>query len=159
MKDKKANNIRIHDLHPDQDRFFEEVLAGFQKPQKELPAKYFYDEHGSYLFDCICNLEEYYIPRTEKTIMDRYIHEMTDLIGSNIILVEYGSGRSTKTKTLLDNLERPIAYIPIDISRTQLLHASEELAIEYPQVKILPVCADYTRKIKLPSLKGANWGK
>jgi len=151
VKDKKGNNFRLHDLDTGQDRFLEEILTGLQKPQKELPSKYFYDEHGSYLFNCICNLEEYYIPHTEKTIMDTHIDEMTALIGSNILLVEYGSGRSTKTKTLLTHLDKPSAYIPIDISREQLLQASEELSDEYPHVEILPVCADYTTKFKLPS--------
>ena len=146
----EKKDIRLLDFQPRQDRFLEEVLSGLQKPQKELPCKYFYDERGSYLFERICTLEEYYIPRTETAIMEANIGEMAELLGLGVLLIEYGSGSSTKTRILLEHLRELAAYVPIDISREQLLSATAELMSDYPGLDVFPVCADYTNDFKLP---------
>ena len=46
-----------------------EIIAGLTRPQKRLPSKYFYDAHGSWLFEKICDLPEYYLTRTELAIL------------------------------------------------------------------------------------------
>src|SRR5690625_6326403 len=46
-----------------------EYLAGLKKDPKRLPSKFFYDDRGSRLFDRICNLEEYYLTRSEFSIL------------------------------------------------------------------------------------------
>ena len=138
------------DFKPGRESFLAEVLIGLRKSQKELPSKYFYDEHGSHLFERICELEEYYIPRIEASIMQYNIREMAELIGPYLLLIEYGSGNCEKVRFLLDHLHAPLAYIPIDISQEQLLHVTKELASNYPELQVLPVCADYTSGFKLP---------
>jgi dimethylhistidine N-methyltransferase len=144
---------QVHELKPGLGRFLAEVLAGLQKSQKELPSKYFYDEKGSNLFERICGLDEYYVPRTEIAIMEDHIEDIIGLLGPRVLLIEYGSGSSTKTRILLDHLDEPAAYVPIDISREQLVSAAEELATIYPALEVLPVCADYTSDVDLPPLK------
>ena len=146
----ESNQIRLNDFNPGRDRFLAEVLSGLRKAQKELPSKYFYDERGSNLFERICTLDEYYIPRTEAAIMETCIGEMAELLGPNVLLIEYGSGSCTKTRILLDYLHQPAAYVPIDISRTQLLWVTKQLASDYPGLEVLPVCADYTSGFELP---------
>ncbi len=133
-----------------------EVLNGLRKTQKELPCKYFYDEHGSMLFDRICTLNEYYIPRIETAIMEAYIAEITELLGVNINLIEYGSGSSNKTRILLDNLHNIDTYMPIDICEEQLLSSKEELKTLYPDLNIHSICADYTNSLELPELEHTN---
>ena len=113
---KDENRYINGDFLPGRARFLAEVLSGLRKPQKELPSKYFYDEHGSYLFERICSLEEYYIPETEESIMQAHISEIVELIGPKALLIEYGSGEGKKVRLLLDNLNDPTAYVPIDIS-------------------------------------------
>jgi len=149
-------NIELHNLKPEQECFLTEVLYGLRKHQKELPCKYFYDEQGSSLFDRICSLEEYYIPGIETAIMEANIHEITELLGANINLIEYGSGSSNKTRILLDHLPDIAAYMPIDICQEQLLSSTEELKIRYPLLDIHSVCADYTNTPELPVLKHQN---
>jgi dimethylhistidine N-methyltransferase len=144
------SRVLLHDLIQGQERFLAEVLSGLRKPQKELPSKYFYDERGSALFEHICTLEEYYIPGAEASIMEANIDEMVELIGPRVQLIEYGSGDCTKVRLLLDHLQDVVAYLPIDISQEQLLRESEGLASQYPDLEILPVCADYTGDFKLP---------
>ena len=150
MQDEGPDRTNSYDFKSSYESFLAEVLAGLRKPQKELPSKYFYDEHGSYLFECICELKEYYIPHVEASIMQDNIREMAELIGPHVLLIEYGSGNCKKVRSLLDHLQNPAAYIPIDISWKQLLNVTKELASNYPELQILPVCADYTSSFELP---------
>jgi len=143
----------LHHFEPGQERFLAEVLSGLRKPQKELPSKYFYDGHGSHLFERICGLDEYYLPSTEASIMQAHIEEMVELIGPHALIIEYGSGDCKKVRTLLDHLQNPAAYIPIDISWEQLVHVTQELASDYPKLEVLPVCADYMGHFRLPKPK------
>jgi len=150
MNSKESREIQLHDFNPGRDYFRAEVLSGLQKPQKELPCKYFYDKRGSLLYERICALDEYYIPRTEASIMKTYIEEIVELLGPRVLLIEYGSGNCAKTHILLDYLHDLAAYVPIDISREQLLCVTKQLASDYPELEVLPVCADYTSDFELP---------
>lgn len=146
-----SRRLRWHDFKPGRERFLADVLAGLRKGQKELPCKYFYDEPGSRLYERICHLDEYYIPHTEASIMSAHIGEMAQLIGRQVRLIEYGCGNCEKVRFLLDHLDDPVAYVPIDISRQQLKRVAEELSDGYPELEILPVCADYTGRLALPA--------
>jgi len=131
-------------------RFRADVLKGLRAPKKELPCKYFYDEVGSALFERITELEEYYPTRTELGIMERHAGEMADRIGPRCLLIEYGSGSSLKTRHLLDQLNEPAGYVPVDVSGEFLGHSARALSEEYPGLEVLPVCADFTRPLSLP---------
>lgn len=137
-------------------RMLEEVISGLNKPQKTLPSKYFYDERGSELFEQICSLKEYYPPDAESEIMEKRIGEITNVLGSGIDLIEFGSGSSFKTRYLLDHLENINTYIPVDISEDFLNESTRQLSIEYPNLHILPVAADYTQPIQLPAESSGN---
>lgn len=138
------------DQTPTTDSFQEVALEGLSKRQKQIPSKFLYDERGSKLFERICELEEYYPTRTEIAIMQEHIEEMAAALQSGIRLVELGSGSSRKTRILLDHVDDLSLYVPIDISRTQLLESVEILAEAYPDVPIQPLCADYTSPFQLP---------
>src|SRR5271154_3861475 len=99
--------------------FRSDVIAGLSAKPKRLPCKYFYDQQGSALFDAICQLDEYYLTRTELEIMSKYAPEMARVIGACVTLVEFGSGSSVKTRLLLDHLENSV-YVPVDISHKHL---------------------------------------
>jgi dimethylhistidine N-methyltransferase len=150
MVSKDNDHIIVHDLKPGRERLLAEVLSGLKKSQKELPSKYFYDERGSALFEQICSLDEYYIPGAEKSIMLAHVDEMADLIGPDALIIEYGSGECKKARFLLEHLHDPAAFIPIDISREQLVQVTKELDADYPGLEVLPVCADYTGAFELP---------
>lgn len=146
--------------NPDADaqaaRFAEDVLTGLALPQKAIPAKYFYDAAGSRLFDRICALPEYYPTRTELGILRAHAAEMAEHAGPNAEVVEFGAGSSIKIRVLLDALEKPRAFLPIDISGEHLLAAAAELRRAYSNVEILPVTGDFTRSLDLPDLPGAG---
>ena len=130
--------------------FLDDVVAGLSQPVRQLDCKYFYDERGSQLFDQICELDEYYLTRSELQIMNRYADEMAYQIGGQVMLVEFGSGSSIKTRILLDQLSDPVAYVPVDISEEHLLKTARKLQVAYPDVEILPVVADFTEGFSLP---------
>src|SRR5207302_2860987 len=69
-------------------------------------------------------------------------------------LVELGSGSSRKVRILLEALELPAAYVPVDISREHLREAAARLAADFPDLSVIAVCADYTRSFPLPPLPG-----
>ncbi len=133
--------------------FLSEAVAGLSQPQKTLPCKFLYDEEGSRLFNEICELDEYYPTRTENQILSDNIDEIASMIGSECRLVEFGSGSSTKTWHLLTHLDRMSGYIPIDISRPQLLESAVRLAGEFPELEINPLEADYGEISEIPNTR------
>ncbi|HEX5437988.1 MAG TPA: L-histidine N(alpha)-methyltransferase [Gemmatimonadaceae bacterium] len=129
-----------------------EVMRGLRGSPKTLPPKLFYDATGAQLFERICTLPEYYLTRSELEILRERAGEIAELAGARCALIEYGSGAGVKIRLLLDALEEPAAYVPVDISREQLAQVAGELAAEYPDVAVRPQCADYTAPLTLPSL-------
>ena len=151
MKTELCGEIRLSDFEPTPDTFKAEFIAGLERHPKVLPCKFFYDEHGSRLFDQICKLDEYYLTRAETEILRNNITEIAALCGPDCVLVEPGSGSSSKTRLLLDYLERPVAYVPIDISQAHLFSTAQTLNGDYFPLEILPVCADYNQPLTLPT--------
>lgn len=148
-----GGSITLVDLHPRVEDLRGEVLDGLARPQKSLPCKLFYDERGSRLYEEITRLPEYYLTRTEISIMREQMDEIAALLGRRVLMVEYGSGTSEKTRIVLRALEDPAAYMPLDISKDHLLEAAAAVAAEFPGLEVLPVCADYTSEIELPTLE------
>lgn len=126
-----------------------EVLAGLSSAQKTLPAKYFYDERGSRLFEEITQLPEYYLTRTEISLLREHATEIADIIGRGSVLLEYGSGASIKIRLLLEAL-RPQCYVPMDISRDFLIASASRLLDDYEWLNIYAACVDYSQDIALP---------
>jgi dimethylhistidine N-methyltransferase len=130
----------------------DEVVQALQKTPKILPPKFFYDQRGSQLFDQICELEVYYLTRTETAIMQQNIGDIARLVGPKNLLVEFGSGSSHKTRFLLDRLPALEAYIPVDISQRYLFKTADSLSQDYPNLSIFPLWADFTKPFSLPPL-------
>lgn len=143
-------SVRLLDLHPSNDDLGSEILDGLRQPQKRMSPKYFYDKRGSQLFDQITRVPEYYPTETEVRIMIDNIDEIVELVGATASLIEFGSGSSMKTHILLENLRELAAYVPVDISKNHLVEAAEHIAERYPDIEVLPVCADFTKPFRLP---------
>lgn len=149
---RSMSRLELHDFEPSHNRFRAEVLSGLRKSQKELPSKLLYDEQGAHWFERITQLEEYYPTRTETAILESSVAEIADSIGPGALLIEYGSGSSTKTRIVLDHLQDMAGYVPIDISREQLLASANRLNQDYADLDVYPVCADYTHPFELPTV-------
>ena len=140
----------FHDLHHPEEDFFQEVKKGLSKDKKSLPPKFFYDLCGSDLFFKITTLPEYYLTRTELNILERQGNNIASVLPENLIIVEYGCGSSEKILHLLRILRRPASYVAIDISREHLLNLTKGLSRDFPDLEVIAVCADFTRRFSLP---------
>ncbi|MDC8754645.1 L-histidine N(alpha)-methyltransferase [Erythrobacter sp. sf7] len=129
--------------------FRADVLAGLAEEQKAIPARWFYDDTGSQLFEDITQLPEYYPTRAETEILRARGTEFADLIGPGRAVVEFGSGSSVKTPLLLQAIA-PSAYVPLDISGDFLRASSAALAAKFPGLPVFPVEADFMRRVELP---------
>ncbi len=131
--------------------FQEDFHAALAQRPRRISPKYFYDDIGSRLFEQICELPEYYPTRTELALLQAHAAEMAACIGPSAQLVEYGAGALRKVRGLLDHLETPHAFVPVDISGDHLLAACAELQAAYPALAITPVVADFTQPHDLPA--------
>jgi len=129
--------------------FREDVLAGLSAPIRAVPARWLYDRRGSELFEQITELPEYYPTRTETALLEGIVAEAAEVAGSGGAVIEFGSGSSTKTPILLEAV-KPSAYVPIDISGEFLRHSAAGLQGRFPDLRIVPVEADFMRAIDLP---------
>lgn len=145
-----------HEVSNERSALRSEVLDGLSASPKTLPPKLFYDAAGAGLFEEICMLPEYYLTRSELSILCARAAEIASLAGPDCAMIEYGSGAGVKARLILDALESPRAYVPVDISSDQLAEVSADLSDAYPDVAILPVCADYTSRFQLPDLPHAT---
>src|SRR6266566_847482 len=105
---------------PESADFLADVIAGLSSNPRTIPCKYFYDERGAALFQKICELPEYYVTRTEIDILDRSRADIASQLGPNLELIGLGTGAGTKTRILIEALENPAVYIPVDISQKHL---------------------------------------
>ena len=128
------------------------VRQGLGAHPKSLPAKFFYDQRGSELFEQICELPEYYPTRTEIALLERHAGEIAAAIGGQAALIEFGAGALRKVRPLLDTLPDLRAYLPIDISGDHLTDNARTLGAEHPGLAIRPVVADFTADFSLPEL-------
>jgi dimethylhistidine N-methyltransferase len=136
---------------PESADFLADVVAGLSSDPRTIPCKYFYDERGAALFQRICELPEYYVTRTEIDILDRHRADIASQLGPSIELIGLGTGAGTKTQILIAALKNPAVYIPVDISKKQLRQSTALFQKIFPDLEILPVCADYLQPVVLPS--------
>ncbi|HET9237909.1 MAG TPA: L-histidine N(alpha)-methyltransferase [Oligoflexus sp.] len=147
-----SNLLRSYDFGVKLTDFRQDVQDGLGRQPKSLPPKYFYDERGSQLFNQICETPEYYLTRCETQILAEHAAHMLEWVPEPILLIELGSGSSTKTRYLLEAPVAISAYMPIDIAKEELLNSTRALAERFPSVPMLPICADYTQLTDLPPL-------
>ena len=139
------------DVDIDKD-FFNDVIQGLSQSQKSLPCKYFYNDRGSQLFEQICSTSEYYVTRTESKIYRDFSGEMAEVIGSDALILEPGAGSVQKIALLLEHLESPVGFVPMDISPEILSSSSEALAELFPELDISPAIVDFSDKEQLHSV-------
>ena len=143
------DNITFHDHKPEALSLYDAVVDGLSRNDKSIPPKFFYDERGSELFECICRQPEYYPPNVEQHMLSQLADEIASLTGKGRILVEPGVGSATKVRLLLDVL-RPTAFVPMDISFDYLKNVMKLLAVEYPWLPIHAACVDFTHSLPIP---------
>ncbi|GBF79442.1 L-histidine N(alpha)-methyltransferase [Aphanothece sacrum] len=146
----KVNDLTILEVSANTlEKVGQDVIEGLTKTPKSLPAKYFYDQRGSEIFEAICQLPEYYPTRTEALILCQYAEEIAQITGT-CELIELGSGSSTKTRLLLDAYQAQkkfCKYVPIDVSETILKESAIQLQKDYPALYIQELVGTYEQAL------------
>lgn len=132
--------------------FLRDVRAGLAGRPRAIPCKYFYDLLGSQLFDRITEQPAYYPTAAETELLAANAGAIASALGPRVDLIELGSGSSLKTRLVLEALERPARYVPIDISAEHLHASAERLRRRYPDLRVEPVVADYAHPIETVSV-------
>lgn len=130
--------------------FLADVLLGLQRMPKRIPPKYFYDDRGAVLFERICTSPEYYLRRAELDILAAHAEDIAAALGTGVLLLELGAGSADKAALLLRRLRDPAGYAPMDLSAAQLHRSVRRLGSLFPQLRVTPVLADFTRTVALP---------
>ena len=128
-----------------QKKLVEELSSSLNQKQKSINPKFFYDQKGSQLFEKICALPEYYLTRTEISILKQIDGKLQSYLDGNFRLVELGSGSSQKTRLLIDmltRLQKHVEYFPIDISKI-LKTSSVALQSDYKKLHITGIIDNY----------------
>lgn len=145
-----AFGISDDDRRPPMNDLLDIVQHGLAHKPKRLPSWLFYDERGSQLFEQICEQPEYYLTRCEIALMNAHAGSIADSLGADVRLVEYGSGNAQKTHLLLQHLHEPVTYVPVEISPEPLRQSIDRLSDEFPSLPLQPLCADFTKPLRLP---------
>ncbi len=135
-------------------QFLRDAVSGLGASPKRISPKYFYDRTGSLLFDAICDLPEYYVTRTERSILESFVDAIADRISDHPVRVaEPGAGSGTKTRLLLRALgpRRCVGYVPVDIDGEHLGHTAAQLRAELPWLRVTPFQADFSVDLPLPA--------
>ncbi len=131
------------------DSDLEELRRGLLAEPRWLPTKYFYDRRGSALFEEITRLPEYYPTRAERSLLLQIAPEIDQLTRA-AELVELGAGAATKTRVLLDAMQktgRLRLYVPFDVSESEVRRVAHELATEYPDLWVQGIVADFVHHL------------
>lgn len=126
-----------------------DVVKGLTQTPKSLSPRYLYDDRGSELFEEICELPEYYVTRTETSILEDCAEEIAKITGA-CELIELGSGSSTKTRILLDAYQQlgyPLHYLPIDVSAGILEASARQLLVDYPSLQVHALAGTYEQAL------------
>jgi dimethylhistidine N-methyltransferase len=141
---------RLPELLPEvEGEFASAVIDGLSRSKKTLPCRFFYDARGSELFEEITRLPEYYPTRTEMQILNAHAHEMVEGFDEGGVLIEFGSGSSTKTEILLEHAPPGFTYVPIDVSESAMALAKQRLEARFPALSVRPILGDFSHPVEI----------
>ena len=124
--------------------FLNDVISGLTQQQKTLPCKYFYDDKGAALFEQITSLQEYYVTRTELSILEQYSQSIAQMLPENLSIIEPGCGSGKKVAYLLAHMEKVKTFVPFEISEEMLSYSLAHLSPLFPDLAISPLLGDFT---------------
>lgn len=157
-------NIKIDNLLPkiDKQETVENILAGLTCESKYISSVYFYDEVGSKLFEDITRLPEYYIPRIEKSLIQKAANYLKCKL-QDVNIVEYGCGDCSKISLLLESVSSEnldtVCYTPVDVSHSALFESAKILLNNFQGLQLNIVQADFVKQVELISTNGPAKGR
>jgi L-histidine Nalpha-methyltransferase len=148
------DRIEVDSAGPDSlpgSEFGHAMLRALRGRPRTIAPKYFYDRNGASLFQRICQLDEYYLTRSETAILREQAPQFAQLAGVRADLVEFGAGSFDKARIVLGALSAPRRYIPVDLATEHFDQAGRELERAYPGLVVEPLAADFAQPLALPA--------
>ena len=143
--------VRFYNLVPSTANCQERIVQGLRQSTKQLPSTLLYDARGVRLFDRICRADGYCIAGRESRMLLRSADDLRHLAGKRSVIIHYGSGTARTAAALLRSISRPAVYLPVDASLTALKLGVRRLNWRVPELRVIPVRADFTSCFALPA--------
>lgn len=137
-------------------RLLDDVWASLNLTPPTLSPRWFYDAHGSALFDQITAQPEYYLTRCELAILRDSGTAIAEWLGPQVVMIELGAGNGEKAATLVQALVNPVAYVPIDISPASLETAIEAIHVAMPELPVRALCQDFLEAVPWPNISASR---
>ena len=125
---------------------------GLSSRPKTLPCRFFYDARGSELFEQITRLPEYYPTRTETAMLERDAARLVGDAPAGATLVEFGSGSSRKTESILRSRAVSAPTFRSTCRARRSTTRRDRLRSRFPALDIEPLVADFSGDLRLPPL-------
>lgn len=126
------------------------LRAALTRPLPEIPPVYFYDDHGSELFERITGLAAYYQTRTEVGVLEKSAADIVRATRPRHI-AELGSGAGRKIRILLDAWAAAglgETCTMLDVNELFLESSLRSLRASYPRYDFRGVVGDFTRDLE-----------
>lgn len=150
--DGSPHTFGVFEDAPTLEDFYSAVTAGLAQKPKSIPCKFLYDHRGTQWFEAITRQPEYYPTAREAEILREQADRIADCLGSEVLLMEYGSGDGHKIGWILEALDKPAGYLVVDISESGLKQTIQRVHQSHPTLSVQGVLADYTQPWELPPL-------
>lgn len=150
MAEADMPRVTFIDLLPPAADPADELRAGLAAAQARIAPKFFYDALGCRLFEAICELPEYTLPRDEAAIMRRHLRDIARRIGTGGTLIDVGAGNCAKAERLFDAL-RPRQYVAVDIAAHFLRAQLDALAQRHGSIDVVGLATDFSHGLVLPA--------
>ena len=141
-------NRMIGPLRPQARTEWSALSEGLFATPAAIPPKYFYDALGCALFEAICELPEYYLTRTERSIFSAHRDTIAAVVGRNRQFIDLGAGNCAKGEYWLSAL-KPRRFIAVDIAAAAIEPALTRLAAAHPDIEFTGVITDFSRTLDL----------
>lgn len=128
------------------DHFAQAIYQGLTAEEKSLPLKYLFDNRDSRLFDRLTHSDRCYMTQAEDTLLTRFAPRIIQQLKDNTALVQLGSRNRKPLRQMFETLAQQqgiSTFAPIDLAGDFLAHSIQRLQLNFPDLNLLGVIADY----------------
>jgi uncharacterized SAM-dependent methyltransferase len=116
----------------------EDVLAALAGRPRRLPSRLVYDAAGFALLERLWRSDSYYPARIERQLLTDHAAALRELAGAFARVIEPWHGDVERSIAMLERLDRPAQYIPIDGDPVRLAATTAAVRAALPHLDVRP---------------------